>query len=58
MQDGTRQKVPKNGRFLIAKKAVVIKITKYKCSNRIILAKFRISDYDKNKDVYFLCLKG
>lgn len=54
MQDGTRQKVPKNGRFLIAKKTVVIKITKYKCSNRIILAKFRISDYDKNKYVYFL----
>ena len=52
------QKVPKNWRFLIAKKAVVIKITKYKCSNRIILAKFRISDYDKNKYVYFLCLKG
>ncbi len=50
--------MPKNGRFLIAKKAVVIKISKYKCSNGIILAKFRISDYDKNKYVYFLCLKG
>ena len=58
MQDGTRQKVPKNWRFLIAKKAVVIKISKYKCSNRINLAKIRISDYDKNKYVYFLCLKG
>ncbi len=50
--------MPKKGRFLIAKKAVVIKISKYKCSNGIILAKFRISDYDKNKYVYFLCLKG
>ena len=35
------QKVPKNGRFLIAKKTVVIKITKYKCSNRINLAKIK-----------------
>lgn len=32
------QKVPKNWRFLIAKKTVVIKITKYKCSNGINLA--------------------
>lgn len=48
------QKVPKNWRFLIAKKTVGIKITKYKCSNRINLPKLRISDYDKNKYVYFL----
>lgn len=33
--------MPKNGRFLITKKAVVIKITKHKCSNNINLAKIK-----------------